>query len=293
MTQIRYITKHLRESLHTSALALLMSLVALSFSFLLLGICGLALARQEALIPDWLAPNNVTAYLDVRSGELDQDRMVQEIANWPEVELVQLVTSKQAQEQLKAVLGRWKGVLEGLDEEFLPPSLQIRLKPEAVKAEAAGEVAVRLRQLPLVAEILYGKEHWEWLQSLAGQWTNIWMVLGALLILVSILIISNAVRLVFAYRKTEVHVYRLVGATPFVVKLPYVVEGILLGSVAGSLAAGVLVLLGAHVHRVLPAFWGAALGWTSWESAALVAGLVGCGAACGWLGTWMGLSKSP
>ncbi|MHC1742032.1 MAG: cell division protein FtsX [Syntrophobacteraceae bacterium] len=292
MTRFRYITKHLWESLHTSALALLMSLVALGFCFLLLGVCGFALARQEALVPDWLASNSIVAYLEANASQPDLDRMVREVSTWPEVELVQQVSRKQAHERLKLMLGHWKGVLDGLEEEFLPPSLQIRMKPGTVQAGAAEEVVARLRRLPLVAEIQYGKEHWEWLQSLAEQWTSVWMILGLLLVLVAVLIISNAVRLVVAHRKTEVHVYRLVGAMPYVVKLPYYVEGILLGSAGAFLATGVLALLGVQVHRMLPAFWGAALGWTSWESAALLAGLVGCGAACGWLGSWMGLGKS-
>jgi len=150
----------------------------------------------------------------------------------------------------------------------------------------------RLRQLPLVEEILYGKEHWEWLQSLAGQWTNVWLILGGLLFLVATLIVSNAVRLLFACRKTEVSVYRLVGATPFVVKLPYYVEGILLGSLGASFAVGLLALLGVQLHHMLPSFWGAALGTAHWESAALFAGLMACGACCGWLGSRMGLGNS-
>jgi cell division transport system permease protein len=292
MTRSHYIFKHLMESLQTSAPALLMSLLALGFCFLLVGLCGFALVRQDALVPEWLSPGKVVVYLQVDSPQADLDRAVREVAAWPEVEHIQLVSRRQAHEQLKALLGHWKGSLDGLGDDFLPPSLQIDLKQGVVQAGGEEGLVARLRQLPLVEEILYGKEHLEWLQSLAGHWTNVWLALGGLLLLVATLIVSNAVRLLFAHRKTEVSLYRLVGATPFVVKLPYYVEGVLLGSLGASFAVGLLALLGVHVHGVLPTFLGAALGTAGWEGAALFAGLVACGAGCGWLGARMGLGKS-
>jgi cell division transport system permease protein len=292
MTRFRYVSKHLMESLQTSALASLMSLLALGFCFFLLGLCGFGLIRQEALVPEWLASSKIVAYLRVDAKQPELDRTVREVSAWPEVEQVHLVSRQQAHEQLKALLGHWKGFLDGLGEDFLPPSLQITMKHGAVQAGSGEELVARLRQLPLVEEILYGKEHWEWLQSLAGQWTNVWLILGGLLILLAILVVSNAVRLTFAYRKSEVSVYRLVGATPFVVKLPYYVEGVLLGSLGASLAVGLLAVLGAQIHRMLPTFWGAALGSAGWEGVVLFAGLLTCGAVCGWLGARMGLGKS-
>lgn len=291
MTQIRYVSKHLWESLQTGALTVLTSLLALAVAFLLLGICGIALVRQEALVPDWLPSDRIVAYLDGNAPGPEIDRLVREVSGWQEVEQVQLVTRKEAHEQLKTMLGRWKGVLEGLDEEFLPPSVQIRMKQPVVQA-VAEELVSRLGRLPSVVEILYGKAHGEWLQSLVSQWTNVWTALGAILLFVVVLIISHAVRLVFMQRKTEVTVYRLVGATPSVVKLPYYVEGVLLGTMGAALAAGAVAALGAQAQRVLPAFWSGALSWTDWEGAALLGGMVGCGAACGWLGSWMGLGRS-
>lgn len=291
MTLARYISKHLMESLQTSALGLLMSLLGLGFCFFLIGLCGFALLRQDAIVPDWLSPNTIVAYLRADIGESDLEKLAREVSGWPDVERVHGVSSQQAHQQLRALLGRWDGVLDGLEEDFLQPSLQITVKQGSVPPTAPEELVAKLRQSSSVAEILYGNEHWEWLQSLAGQWTNVWLVLGGLAVLVAVLIVSNAIRMVFAQRKSEVHIYRLVGATPFVVKLPYYVQGGLLGGLGASLAAGLLALLGAQAHRMLPAFWGGALGSSGWESVALFAGLMASGAACGALGARVGLGK--
>lgn len=292
MTLARYVSKHLLESLHTSALMLLMSLLGLGLCFFLLGLCGYALVREGAIVPQWLAPNTIVVYLHGDSDPGELDKLVGEVSGWPGVERVHGVSRQQAHEQLRALLGSRDELLDGLEDDFLPPSVQITLKTERDPSKVTEDLVARLRQSPSIAEILYGKGHGEWLQSLAGHWTNVWLGLGVLVILVSIGIVSNATRIAFARRKSEVHIYRLIGATPFVVKLPHYIQGVLLGSLAASLAAGLLAVLGAQVHRAFPTFWGAALGIRPWEGAALLAGILICGAACGWLGTRVGLGKS-
>jgi cell division transport system permease protein len=67
-------------------------------------------------------------------------------------------------------------------------------------------------------------------------------VLATLLVIASILLISNTIRLSLFSRRREVEVMKLVGATDWFIRWPFVIEGVFLGAVGGLLAIGLLAL---------------------------------------------------
>jgi len=67
-------------------------------------------------------------------------------------------------------------------------------------------------------------------------------LLAALLVFASILLISNTIRLSLFSRRREVEVMKLVGATDWFIRWPFVLEGLFLGAVGGAAAIGLLAL---------------------------------------------------
>jgi cell division transport system permease protein len=67
-------------------------------------------------------------------------------------------------------------------------------------------------------------------------------VLAVLLVIASILLISNTIRLSLFARRREVEVMKLVGATDWFIRWPFVIEGILLGAIGGAIAIGLLIV---------------------------------------------------
>ncbi len=67
-------------------------------------------------------------------------------------------------------------------------------------------------------------------------------LLAGLLVLASILLISNTIRLSLFSRRREVEVMKLVGATDWFIRWPFVLEGLFLGAIGGAAAIGLLAL---------------------------------------------------
>jgi cell division transport system permease protein len=67
-------------------------------------------------------------------------------------------------------------------------------------------------------------------------------LLAALLVFASILLISNTIRLSLFSRRREVEVMKLVGATDWFIRWPFVLEGLYLGAIGGAAAIGLLAL---------------------------------------------------
>ena len=81
-----------------------------------------------------------------------------------------------------------------------------------------------------------------------------WGAFGLMLILViaAILLIGNTIRLSIFARRREVEVMRLVGATNWFIRWPFMIEGLIFGLI-GAIAAVVLILLGEGHRRRPPA----------------------------------------
>lgn len=67
------------------------------------------------------------------------------------------------------------------------------------------------------------------------------LFLSAILLIVSIFIIFNVVKINIFYRKDEINILRLVGATDWYIKTPFLLEGLILGFLGGLLAGGLLL----------------------------------------------------
>lgn len=77
-----------------------------------------------------------------------------------------------------------------------------------------------------------------------------WVI--ALLLLVSLFIIANTIKLTVYTRRLEIFIMRSVGATKWFIRFPFMVEGLILGSTAGALSYGLLFGLYAAIRHVFP-----------------------------------------
>lgn len=69
------------------------------------------------------------------------------------------------------------------------------------------------------------------------------LFLSAILLIVSIFIIFNVVKINIFYRRDEINILRLVGATDWYIKTPFLLEGLILGFLGGLLAGGLLLVI--------------------------------------------------
>ena len=122
-----------------------------------------------------------------------------------------------------------------------PIPANFRIKP--AQAELADEVIASIEAHPAVDEELgvsYGKETTDKLLSVARfiQWAGLGLI--SILLVASILLIGNTIRLSIFARRREVEVMKLVGATNWFIRWPFVIEGIVCGLVGAVLSVALL-----------------------------------------------------
>ena len=140
--------------------------------------------------------------------------------------------------------------LEEMAEELFPACLEVSLRRE-LGLQAVEALAGRLQRLKGVEEVQYGGR---WLQRarallrlLKG---TIW-ILGGILLLVTLFITANTLRLIFYRRQEEVEILRLVGATEGFIRYPFLIEGALQGLLGAGLSVMLLALLHPFISMAL------------------------------------------
>jgi cell division transport system permease protein len=115
---------------------------------------------------------------------------------------------------------------------------------EALRAELdqSSPVGVRLVSDSAIADVQNRQAQTNEILSATRIVKLTMALLAALLIAASVLLISNTIRLSLFSRRREVEVMKLVGATDWFIRWPFVIEGLFLGAVGGVLAIGLLFL---------------------------------------------------
>src|ERR671936_21987 len=115
-------------------------------------------------------------------------------------------------------------------------ALRVFLFADASQAEikAAG------RRLAAIQEVTDSRQEANKIRSVTSAVKIVLAVIAALLLVASVMLVGNTIRLSIYARRREVEVMRLVGATNWFIRWPFIIEGILVGIIGTSLAVGLL-----------------------------------------------------
>ena len=225
-----------------------LSIITIAFSLFAFGLFGLvALNVSRAL-------QNVEERVEIRAFIADGTPVeavsaaVGDIAAFPEVANVDMLSPEQALERARRELSEFKDVF---DADFLPASLEIRLKPGFRDPETVRAVAQRLQTYRFVDDVRYGEDWVQKLYNIRNVAGAAGLILGIAFAAVAVIIIGSTIRMAVLAREREISIMRLVGATDGFVRRPFLIDGFLKGIVGGIAALLLAWLAHAAINRYL------------------------------------------
>jgi cell division transport system permease protein len=126
----------------------------------------------------------------------------------------------------------------------LPASFDV--VPKRGEDTEAIALSVQKSKLPAVDQVRYGKEVSQRILAIARAIQIVFLIAVIVLLVASTILIANTIRLSIFARRREIEVMKLVGATNWYVRGPFMLEGVLTG-LAGSLAAVLLLFAGREI----------------------------------------------
>ncbi len=283
----------LRETVTNLRRNLLMTIAAVStvaISLLLLGgvqILGLVVHNVTL---NWEAKVEVSAFLrnDATQGEI-QD-LESRLSHMPQVQHVTYVSQRQAFEEFKQQNRDHPEFWQALGPNSLPASLRIKL----TDARYAPEIALALQGAPGVQTVKYGGDIIKRLLQVNQVLRTVTLAMSVILLVAAAGLIANTIRLAIYARREEIGIMKLVGATNWFIRVPFMLEG-LFAALVGALVSGGLVyaaneLVFSHLGNALP-FLGPVFDFSTGDIVSVLVLLVAVGVLVGLLGSSLALRR--
>jgi len=236
-----------------------LSIVIMSLSLLVLAVFLLVTDNVMTVLDDTRNELKVYVYLEEGLSTEQIERNYKELLSQVSVKSIVFVSKAEAMEEFEQELGEDQYILESLESNPLPASFRIVLQ-EGYRDEASIQAfAEQAAAISGVEEVNYGKEFIERFSLLARVFLYVDVVLGIIVIVSSIFIMSNTVRLTILSRQRSIEILRLVGATNRFITTPFIIEGAFQGGLASLVSLALLTGIYFVVVKALPdvAFLGA------------------------------------
>jgi cell division transport system permease protein len=221
----------------------LISMGTITISMLLLGSFMLLSINLDNWIKEWGGTLSMSVYLKDGIDEKVMGEIEKQLLNIKGAKTKGFISKDQAMMQLKESLGGQAGLLSGLKNNPLPSSFELifedtdnyRIDPDNIKAS--------LEKMEGVDEVQYSKQWVERFKGLIFVFRVASLIIGGLLCVAVLFIITNTIKLTLYSRRDEIEIYKLVGATDWFVKIPFLIEGAIQGIISGLIAYLVLLLV--------------------------------------------------
>lgn len=229
------------RGLQTSRGTTAVAVFTIALALMLVGVFLLLVRNMEGTLDRVGEEIHVTAFLESGMADSRVELIVGDAQAIEGVRSARFISADVALERFRESAGGAE-LLEGIEVNPLPASLEVSLGREYRDPDSLARVARQVSLLPGVEELAYGQE---WVagysQAVSLVRTTSW-VLGSVLALAALLICGNTIRLAIYSREDELEILSLVGASRTFIRVPFVIEGMVQGVAGGVLALAVLYL---------------------------------------------------
>jgi cell division transport system permease protein len=217
----------------------------ITISMLLLGSFTLLSINLDNWIREWGGTLSMSVYLRDGIDEKVKGDIEKRLLSIKGAKIKGFISKDQAMMQLKESLGGQARMLSGLKNNPLPSSFEVIFEDTDDYRIDPNNITASLEKMEGVDEVQYSEQ---WVKRFRGVifiFRVASLIIGGLLCVAVLFIITNTIKLTIYSRRDEIEIYKLVGATDWFVKMPFLIEGAIQGIISGLIAY--LVLLATYL----------------------------------------------
>ncbi len=183
--------------------------------------------------------NTIVMFLYDGVSTEDAYKIASSIESMNQVESVKYVPKEKAMEEFKESWGDNAYLLDGLTENPLPNSLRVELSD----IQGGSLVAQVGYGFSGVEDVRFYREEVDKVLKISSVIQKSALVVIVFLVIVSVMVVSNTVKLTVLARQEEIEIMKYIGATNWFVRGPMFVEGMLIGLISAAIALGISSIL--------------------------------------------------
>ncbi len=233
-SSVKYLIKEGFRNIWSNRMMSIASIAVLMSCLVMIGSASMLFVNIESLLGKIEEENVVMAFVEDGTSDADLEVMKEELENISNVKDVDFQSKEDAwEEQLNTMEEAQAEFFQGLSKDIpLPDAYKVTIDDLSIFDETVEKV----KGVNHVETVRENKELAEKLVTIRQGVTVISIVIVAVLFAISMFIISNTIRLTVYSRRLEISIMKSVGATNGFVRLPFVVEGMILGILSGVIS---------------------------------------------------------
>lgn len=230
--KIRYLLKEGLRSVWVNRMMSLASIAVLCVCLIMLGTTFLSSKNINNFIEQLESKNQIMVYMENDIDDAGITSVGNSIKSISNVSSMAFLSKDKIFAEAKTTLGSQNILLTGIDSSTFDCAYQVQLKDLSKFSQTVDNLekidgVKYVRQDEGLASILTRIKK---VVSMTGFWLFIIMAV------ISLFIISNTIKLALFSRKREVNIMKFVGATDWFIRVPFIIEGVILGILAGLIA---------------------------------------------------------
>lgn len=233
---LKYLTKEGFRNVWVNRLMSLASVTVLMACLVIIGLGAMIFFNMDSLLDTIERQNVVMIYVADEATDEQTSQLGNQLKTMNNISECIFVPKEDAFEAQKEAMGEDAALLEGLDENPLPDAYKVTIKDlTQFRATVDG-----IKSLDYVDTVRENSDVADKLIGIRKGVSSVIIGMVSLLFIVSLFIISNTIRITMFSRKLEISIMKAVGATNWFIRWPFMIEGMLLGVIAGLVSFGVL-----------------------------------------------------
>lgn len=251
--KLRTMGRHIKEAFKSLVRNGWMSLAAVSavaVTLLLVGSFIALLMNVNKLASDVENDVSVRVYIDLAATEEQQAQLGEELEKLAEVETVVYSSREDELQQVVGTYGNEFDLFEGDDNPLHDVYVVNTNSPEQT-----SKVAETVEGMEFVSKANYGGAEADKLFETMASVRNVGGIVIVALLLTAVFLISNTIRITIFSRRTEIEIMKLVGATNWFIRWPFVIEGALIGLVGAIIPTAIISAVYVYGYEMISTYF--------------------------------------
>jgi len=244
-----YIFREGLAGFRRAKLAAVGSVLTITTALLLLGLFYIVSTNTSRIVDSIRAKVQMETFLEEPVSRQRVVEIKQQLLAIEGVADAQFISKEEAAKIFKQEFG--EDINKVLEFNPLPPSFKIFLKEDYRTTERADEIHKKIKRIKGVDDVVYRKDLLEFIDKRAETLYAVGLVVGIFISISAIFLVSNTIRLTIYAKRKAIQTMKLVGASRWMVRAPFLIEGIAQGIIGGLIATGLLYYMMTLAARLL------------------------------------------
>ena len=248
--KLDYVVRETSTNMRRNVTLTIAAIVTMAVSLGLFGSAMLIRAGVDSLSSRWQEGVALIVFVNRDITPEQKQALEKKLEDHPEIARFHYLDDAASREEYQRIFKDNQAMLDRIEEnpDLLPNSY--RITPVSKETQTILSLTEQLRKEPGVREATSALEGVRRVQHISSAAQTGILVVAVGLLLAAMLLILNAIRMAMFARRREIEVMKLVGATNWFIRVPFMMEGMIQGIVGSALAVSGIVFLNRYMHSI-------------------------------------------